>query len=298
VNLARPDDVASIPAILERDLGGADPEDALEQGAADMRAEELAARAQLLGVPAAVLGGAAGIDAVRRSPVGEPGAVPERPKVVDLSSLWAGPLCAHLLGLDGAEIVKVESAARPDGARRGSPAFFDWLHAGHASVVLDFATDAGRAGLRSVISSADVVIEASRPRALRQLGIDADEVVASAPGRTWLSITGYGRNSDGVAFGDDAAVAGGLVGRDAGGDPVFCGDAIADPLSGIYAAAAVRSALADGGGVRIDVSMAGVAADVASRGGTVEDHVVRRSGDGWEVEHEGRTFPVLAPRAP
>ena len=40
------------------------------------------------------------------------------PLVVDLSALWAGPLCAHLLGLAGARVVKVESLGRPDGARR------------------------------------------------------------------------------------------------------------------------------------------------------------------------------------
>ncbi|GAB2869516.1 CoA transferase [Nocardioides pacificus] len=53
----------------------------------------------------------------------------------------AGPLCAHLLGLDGARVVKVESTTRPDGARRGPAAFFELLHAGHAQLTLDLATD-------------------------------------------------------------------------------------------------------------------------------------------------------------
>ncbi|MCX5190797.1 CoA transferase [Streptomyces sp. NBC_00268] len=57
--------------------------------------------------------------------------------VVDFSALWAGPLCAHLLGTAGARVVKVETPSRPDGARFGDPAFYDLLHAGHASVVLD-----------------------------------------------------------------------------------------------------------------------------------------------------------------
>lgn len=298
VSLARPEDVESIPAILEREVAPVDAEEALAAAAASLPSAHLAERAQLFGVPAAALGCAADVEGVRVVPVGSRGPARERPLVVDLSSLWAGPLCAHLLGLAGAEILKVESAARPDGARRGSLAFFDWLHAGHGSVVVDFATEEGREELRRLLAAADVVIEASRPRALRQLGVDADEVVAGSPGKVWVSITGYGRERDLVAFGDDAAVAGGLVGRDADGAPVFCGDAIADPLSGMAAAAAVGSALADGGGVRIDVAMAGVAAGVASQRAHVGHHVVRRAGDGWEVEQDGRVFPVLPPRAP
>jgi crotonobetainyl-CoA:carnitine CoA-transferase CaiB-like acyl-CoA transferase len=75
-----------------------------------------------------------------------------------------------------------------------------------------------------------------------------------------LRISGYGSDHpDWVAFGDDAAVAGGVV---VSGDegPAFCGDAIADPLTGLAATAAVVDALARGGGVIIDVSMAAVAA--------------------------------------
>ena len=64
--------------------------------------------------------------------------------VVDLSALWSGPLCAHLLTLAGARVVKVESASRLDGARRGPPAFFDLLHAGQESVVLDLPTERDR----------------------------------------------------------------------------------------------------------------------------------------------------------
>ena len=67
--------------------------------------------------------------------------------VADLSSMWAGPLCARMLGLAGADIIKVESADRPDGARSGNREFFDWLHAGHRSLSADFRT--GRDGRRS-----------------------------------------------------------------------------------------------------------------------------------------------------
>ena len=51
-------------------------------------------------------------------------------KVIDLSALWAGPLCAHLLHRCGAHVTTV-SIQRPDGAQFGSPDFYRHLHAGH-----------------------------------------------------------------------------------------------------------------------------------------------------------------------
>ncbi len=65
-----------------------------------------------------------------------------------------------------------------------------------------------------------------------------------------------------MAFGDDAAVSGGLLGT-ADDGPVFCGDAIADPLTGLHAALTVADSLARGGGELIDMSMAAVAATYA-----------------------------------
>ncbi len=65
-----------------------------------------------------------------------------------------------------------------------------------------------------------------------------------------------------IGFGDDAAVAGGLVVWE-GSDPYFCCDAIADPISGLTATAAVLSALVAGGRWHLDVAMSTVAADMA-----------------------------------
>jgi crotonobetainyl-CoA:carnitine CoA-transferase CaiB-like acyl-CoA transferase len=185
---------------------------------------------------------------------------------VDLSSLWAGPLCTNLLHLMGADVTKVESQHRPDGARRGSQAFFELLNAGKRELVLDFRSLDGVAELRRRLTEADVVVEASRPRALEQLGIVADDLLRQTDGPTlWVSITGHGRSGDGaprVAFGDDAAAAGGLVAFDDVG-PCFCADAVADPLTGIVAAVAAKRALRTGGRWLLDVSMAAVAASFA-----------------------------------
>ena len=115
---------------------------------------------------------------------------------------------------------------------------------------------AGTRALHRLLEHADVVIEASRPRALAQLGIDPLQLVASGP-RAWVSITGHGYRGEAarrIGFGDDAAVAGGLVVWD-GPDPYLCCDAVADPISGLTAAAAVLSALAAGGRWHLDVAM-------------------------------------------
>jgi crotonobetainyl-CoA:carnitine CoA-transferase CaiB-like acyl-CoA transferase len=176
----------------------------------------------------------------------------------------------------GATVRKVESVQRPDGARRGPSAFFDLLNAGKESVAVDLATADGVAHLAAVIDVADVVIEGSRPRALEHLGIDAVSRVDAGGPRVWLSITGHGRDGaarDWVAFGDDAAVAGGLVAEDETG-PVFCADAVADPLTGVASAVAVLEALAAGERGLLDASLSAVAAAVAGPTLLVPDGVV------------------------
>jgi hypothetical protein len=159
----------------------------------------------------------------------------------------------------------------------------------------------GPALLRSLLTSADVVIEASRPRALAGLGI-APEMIAHKPGQVWLAITGYGRDEpDRVAFGDDAAVAGGLVGwadSPADGDPVFCADAIADPLTGVCGALAVARSLAAGGGELIDLPMRAVAAAFAAASFPPHgDHELLADGSVC-CPALSRTQPVLEPRPP
>jgi hypothetical protein len=125
------------------------------------------------------------------------------------------------------------------------------------------------------VGRADVIIEASRPHALRNWGLDAGE--HTARGATWLSITAGGRAQHRVGFGDDVAAAAGLLAWTASG-PVFCGDAIADPLTGIMAAALVADEHAPG--QVIDLSMTAVVsatlaglADPRSR--AVEAHLSR-----------------------
>ncbi len=269
LTLSRADDFAMIPALLQVDSVPPDPWPAIRTWVAGTGAAEVALRARLLGLPVAVLG-----ETEASPPVTGPlGAGRSGPLagllVADLSSMWAGPLCGQLLARAGATVVKVESWSRPDGTRAGSPEFYDWMNGGKLSYATDF-DDPG--DLAALIRVADVVIEASRPAALARRGL-VPENVADRPGRIWLRITGHGSvgvKADWVAFGDDAAVSGGLVGF-RGGAPVFIGDAIADPITGLHAAAAVAASRERGGGELIQFSMAAVAAGYSSRRGDVTE---------------------------
>lgn len=263
LTLSRPDDVAAVPALLESDRSGADPWPAVTEWLATRSAADAVARARLLGMPAAVLG-----ETPAAQPVVTRVGPPARPRtwadllVVELASMWAGPLCGRMLARAGATVIKVESPARPDGTRAGSPAFFDWINSGKLCVSVDFEETARLAAL---LAAADVVIEGSRPAALTRRGLGPDTVPAR-DGRVWVRITGYGTTgecADRVAFGDDAAVAGGLVGGTPPA-PTFMGDAIADPLTGLAAAHAVFEALRRGGGEVIEVAMAATAAGYAA----------------------------------
>ncbi|MCV7417173.1 CoA transferase [Mycolicibacterium litorale] len=263
LTLSRPDDVAAVPALLEGDDVGTDPWPAIADWLTNRDADTAVARARLLGMPAAVLA-----ETSPAQPDGTPLGPPAAPRtwadllVVELASMWAGPLCGRMLAGAGATVVKVESPTRPDGTRGGSPEFFDWVNSGKHCVTLDFDNPGE---LRALLAAADVVIEGSRPAALARRGLGPDTIPAR-DGRVWVRITGYGttgERAEWVAFGDDAAVAGGLVGG-TGDAPHFLGDAIADPLTGLTAAHAVFEALRRGGGELLAVSMAGVAASYAA----------------------------------
>lgn len=227
-----------------------------------------------------------------------------RPLVVDLSSLWAGPLCSHLLQKMGADVIKVESLHRLDGARAGSAAFFDLLNAGKRSIALDTRTVQGRGALRALLARADLVIEASRPRALRQLGIRAEELLAENPRLSWLAISGYGRGEpqEGwVAFGDDAGVAAGLSNTmfEATGEHLFVGDAIADPLTGLHATLLGWCALQGSGGQLLAVSMMDVVRQVSAFQAPASAYDLKQRLREWECRlNESGCSPKLPAARP
>jgi hypothetical protein len=179
------------------------------------------------------------------------------PLVVDLSALWAGPLASSLLMMCGARVIKVEGPDRPDGMRAGHAEFYARLNAGKACVALDFRSASDLSRLKDLLERADIVIEGSRPRALRQLGIDAADFTARKPGKIWARLTAYGQDKNQIGFGDDIGIAAGLasVMERAHGQACFAGDAIADPVNSVHLALGINAAFKSGGGMVLDFSM-------------------------------------------
>lgn len=271
VSLARSSDVELLPAwaglLGAGDFRAAPSWDRVGEIVSGRSMAALVAAATELGLPCAAVGE---VTDRRPSIVTQLGDASPRAvvgaRVVNLGSLWAAPLAAHVLARMGADVVTIESTSRLDGAR-ATPAFFGALRAGVRGLTLDFGSAAGRGELLRRITEADIVIEGSRPRALSQLGVSAERNVTDGHPQVWLSITGYGRaEADGmrVGFGDDTAAAGGLLGRTPTGTTVFLADAIGDPLTGLTAAAAAADLLERGGSYLADVALARVCAGSAS----------------------------------
>ena len=177
LTLSRPEDLEAVPALLELSEVD-DPWTSVAAAAIGRPVADFVGRARLLDLPAATLGEVA---------AAEPTVTQHNPPstrsirdllVVDLSSMWAGPLCGRLLAAAGATVVKVETPARPDGTRSGHRRFFDWMN----SEKLSFSARVDSDELAGLLRAADVVIEGSRPAALARRGLSADTCLPDRAG--------------------------------------------------------------------------------------------------------------------
>jgi len=274
VNLARQEDIELLPAWLETEAVCRTPQvidwQELEAHIRQADSARLRERATMLGLPFAALASHHSTHWFDWQPSANQLRSSTAPLIIDLSALWAGPLCAHLLGLMGGQVIKVESSHRLDASREGAPALFARLNQGKRSLLLDFRTPQGIKALTDLLERADIILTGSRPRALQQLGIDVGAIINKRKGHgaLWVAITGYGAHGDNahrVAFGDDAAIAGGLYfqPRERANNPLgglqFYGDAIADPLTGLHAALATTHFWRAGRSGLLSVALADVA---------------------------------------
>jgi hypothetical protein len=311
LNLPRAADKELLPAWLGIEAGN-DPWPAIERTVRRFNRSELASMCDGLSLAVAAVpsDAAASIDAQAQESLLLRGTESTTqadcgnfaPLVVDLSALWAGPLCGQLLRRAGARVIKVESAARPEPMRRVWPRFFDRLNAGKESLVLEFDQSAHRARLKRLLASADIVISSARPRAFEQLGLEPTEFFRQKPALIWIAITAHGWHGAArhrVGFGDDAAAAAGLLATTDDGRPAFLGDAIADPLTGIAAASTALSAWRHAVGGLYDMSLQGTARRVAAarRLSSAERGAVCERGNHWWLCVDGQEVPVTPPRA-
>ncbi|MBS8224684.1 CaiB/BaiF CoA transferase family protein [Vannielia litorea] len=188
-------------------------------------------------------------------------------RVIELGAVITGPYASSLLAELGAEVVKVE---RPDG---GDPfrSFLGGTYSPHfqaynknkRSVVLDLSVEEEKDKLRSLVQTADVLIDNFRPGVLSRLGLDDDTLENLNPGLIRCSITGFGQDGPYAARPAYDAVAQSLAGI-AGmfvdpENPRMTGPTISDNVTGMYAALGVLAALLGrerkAGGRRVDVNM-------------------------------------------
>jgi hypothetical protein len=288
LTMLRDDDRLMLHALLQdADLDVFD-DAAIAQAMLQHDCPALLARGRDLGLPVA------SVDEVPQSPSAEvlaqgPHRQREsnhRPLVIDLSAIWAGPLTGHLLWLAGAEVVKIENPARPDLIRIDDPATYDVINQGKANVALDLTVAKDRDALIALIRKADVVIESSRVRALRHLGVDGDALVREVPGLVWLTITGH-----------DCGVAGGLARELANvcGEPGYVGDALADPLTGITAAIVGWRAFCNSTAIRIGFAMSAIVAQALSEERDHDAAALRAEIWAWGAA-VGQSFPTVARR--
>lgn len=191
-------------------------------------------------------------------------------RVLDLSTVYSGPMATALLADQGADVIKVES---PDGdiCRRIGPAKGDLsatfiaMNRGKRSIVIDLKSDQGKGVLADLIARTDVLIENFRPGVMVKLGFDRGKLQQLNPRMIYLSITGFGRNGPYSKARVYDAVVQAVSGMCAshlekpGGEPGLVATTICDKLTSMTAAQAVTTALLarerDGHGRIIDLSM-------------------------------------------
>jgi crotonobetainyl-CoA:carnitine CoA-transferase CaiB-like acyl-CoA transferase len=174
-------------------------------------------------------------------------------KVIDLSVFLPGPMLTMMMADQGAEVIKIETAAG-DPAREQAPfeagqsIWFRNLNRGKKSIVLDLKSEAGKARLWALIDSADVFVEGFRPGVMARLGFDYAAVSARNPAIVYCSISAFGQT--GAMAHHPAhdmatqALAGFLSVNDGvDGMPVVPGTPSADMAAGLTGLSAVLMAL-------------------------------------------------------
>jgi crotonobetainyl-CoA:carnitine CoA-transferase CaiB-like acyl-CoA transferase len=193
--------------------------------------------------------------------------------VADFTRVLAGPYATMLLADLGAEVVKVERPGTGDDTRAWGPpwtagrgdesTYFASVNRNKSSVVIDLATESGRAEARELATRADVLVENFKPGAFARMGLDFDSLCVDNPGLVYCSISGFGTGEGAHLPGYDLLVqaVGGLMSitGTSPDEPVKVGVALVDVITGLHATVGILAALAErarsGRGQRVDVNL-------------------------------------------
>ncbi|MDI1285538.1 MAG: CoA transferase [Reyranella sp.] len=193
-------------------------------------------------------------------------------RVVDFTSMIAGPYCTRLLADCGAEVLKIEEPhgdhmrSRPP-LRDGHSTYFGHLNAGKKSVALDLKSVEGREAAQSLVAASDVVVENFRPGVMKRLGLDYAVLSTARPDLVYCSISGFGQTgprAEQPAYAPVIHAASGFdhtqfTYQDGQDRPAKTGIFVADVLAAVYAFGAIQTALIarlrHGTGQFIDVAL-------------------------------------------
>ena len=187
-------------------------------------------------------------------------------KVLDISTIFAGPHCARYLADFGADVVKVEQpsgdSSRNIGWRAadGETLWWKLANRGKRAITLDLKNYEDLATLKRMLSVADVLVENLRPGKLEALGLVPDELIETNPKLTITRVTGFGqsgpyRNRPGFATLAEAMSGFSAMSGEAGGAPLLPPIALTDEVTGLAAAFATMVAVHSGGGQTVDVNL-------------------------------------------
>jgi len=189
-------------------------------------------------------------------------------KVLDISSVLAGPNCARYLGDFGADVIKVE---RPDGGdslrsmawkdpRDGVALWWKFANRNKRCIALDLKHNDDRSVFLRLIDEADVLVENFRPGTLERLGLGPDVLLARRAKLVITRVTGFGQTGPYAGRPGFATIAESMSGLSAisglpDGQPLLPAIALTDEVTGIVAAFATMVALHSGVGQVVDVSL-------------------------------------------
>jgi len=189
-------------------------------------------------------------------------------RVIDLSTVIAGPNCARYLADFGADVIKVE---RPDGGdslrnmawrdpRDGEGLWWKLVNRNKRTIAFDLKDADDLAVLRSLVVDANVLVENFRPGTLERLGIGPDELLTLNPALVITRVTGFGQTGPYASRPGFATIAEVMSGLSAisglpGGQPLLPPIALTDEVTGLAAALATMVALHSGVGQVVDVSL-------------------------------------------
>lgn len=225
-------------------------------------------------------------------------------KVLSLGRVLAGPYAAMLMADMGAEVIKVEDAAKGDMARSNGPfigdvsSYFLSVNRGKKSLTLNLRHEKGMGLLKKLIPKMDILVENFRPGVMKKMGLDYDTLKDLNPRLLYVSISGFGQYGDysqRPAFDMVAQGMGGTVSitGEPGRPPVRVGYSIGDLGGALYAVTGTMAALYErektGLGQHLDVAM------LDSQIALCENACARYFATGQIPQPIGTRHPIVTP---